>query len=1195
MSSFSHLHVHTEYSILDGLAKIPDLIRKAYDDGQRAMAITDHGNMFGVFSFVEQVEKFNAKHAKKNDPFKAIIGCEVYVAANSRFDKDKTVRENRSGKHLILLAKNWTGYRNLSRIVSYSYSEGMYYTPRVDKELLRKYSEGIIASSACLGGEVPQAILKYNNYDPANPIPTIFNLDEASKIIEEYKSIFGNDYYLELQNNGHREQIMVNEALKQLSVKHQVRCIATNDVHFVNREDFEAHRMLICINTRRDFYSKEGSLQDEDSDNGLAYSGEEYLKTTAEMVELFKDFPEAIANTNQLVNKIESYRLASEPLLPKFEVPKEFKNEYDYLEHLTYQGAKRRWKEIDEKIQERLTFELETIKKMGFAGYFLIVQDFINAGKKQGIRFGPGRGSAAGSAISYCLGITNFDPIKYNLLFERFLNPDRISMPDMDIDIEDTGRDAVIEYVTQKYGFENVAQIITFNTMAAKSAIRDCARVLQLNLNESNRLAKLVPETPKITFDKVFETTPELKKELKSPNELIRKTLQYAMQLEGTVRSSGVHACGVIIGKNNLYDSLPLCTAKNSDVLVTQYEGKQVEDAGLLKMDFLGLKTLNIISNTLYNIKKRQNIDVDIDNIPFDDKKTYELFSMGDTTAIFQFESPGMRKYLQELKPERFDDVYAMVALYRPGPMDNIPHFINRKFGREKISYPIEGMGTFLDETYGITVYQEQVMQLAQFIANFTPSQADTMRKAMGKKNELLMNELEEAFYQGGMKNGHPKKTLEEIWKEWKRFSSYAFNKSHATCYAYVAYQTAYLKAHYPAEFMAANLTNNLKDLSKITSLIDDTLRMGINILGPDVNESELDFIVNKKGDIRFGLGGLKNMGASTVVSLVEEREKNGNYENIFDFIKRQNFRLFNKRSLEALAYAGAFDCFDNIHRAQFFHEDNDGKSFIEKLINYGNGEQTNISRNQTSIFDFASDDDEDFGLPEIPACEPWHPLEQLKFEKEIAGFYISGHPLDEYKTIIDNFTNVNLETIANPALHAQYAFKTLSFVAIVTAVKVGITKNNKDYGTIQLEDYNGNYNWTLFGEEFTRYKHLFEEGKQLFIKARLEERYYNKNKDTQKNYDLKPISIFYLSDSYDNLCKNITLTFNVKDIAANIAYLIKEAAETYPGKVPLYIRVATLAGNFHSDLHSYDLKVEPEKFVKQLKLTIPHQITFNS
>ncbi len=1189
MSKFTHLHVHTQYSILDGLARISELIDKAYKDGQRAMAITDHGNLFGIFDFVEAVDSYNRKYADKDDPFKAILGCEVYVASRSRFDKDKNVREDRSGRHLILLAKNWTGYRNLCRLVSYSYSEGFYYTPRVDKELLRQYSEGLIACSACLGGELPQTIMKYNHFNSTNPILAAYELEQADKVVEEYKEIFGNDYYIELQLNGHREQLMVNDALKQLAQKHGVRCIATNDVHYVNRDDFEAHKMLICINTRKNFYSNEGNVQDEDTDNGFAYSGEEYLKTTAEMEALFVDFPEAILNTQHIANKIENYKITTPPSLPEFKVPDTFSSEYEYLEHLTYEGAKQRWSEVTDDIRERLELELSTIQKMGFPGYFLIVHDFINEGKKQGIRFGPGRGSASGSAISYCLGITNIDPIKYNLLFERFLNADRVTLPDMDIDIEDSGRDKVILYVIEKYGMDHVAQIVTFNTMAARGAIRDCARVLELPLPESNRLAKLVPESPKMTLEIAFNTVPELKKELQSSNEKIKKTLEFAQKLEGNIRSIGVHPCGVIIGKKSLYDLIPLCTTKKSDTLVTQFEGTQVEKAGLLKMDFLGLKTLNIITETLLNIQKRHGIAIDIDTVPLDDSRTYELFGSGDTTAIFQFESPGMRKSLQELKPERFEDIIAMISLYRPGPMDNIPTFINRKYGKEKITYPIEGMDVYLGETYGITVYQEQVMLLAQYIANFSPTQADTLRQAMGKKMENIMNDLEEAFLQGGMKNGHPKGILEELWKEWKRFSEYAFNKSHGTCYSYIAYQTAYLKTHYRAEFMAANLTNNLDNLDKITFLIDDVSHARIKVIGPDINESELNFTVNKSGNIRFGLGALKGVGSAAAISIIEEREENGPFENVFDFVERINLRNCNKRTIEAMAYAGAFDSFPNMHRAQFFHETKDGKNFIDRLITYGNSKQESATQNQISIFDATPEISGD-ALPDLPECEPWHSLQQLKYEKEIAGFYISGHPLDEAKPIINNYTNTHLGQLTNVSNFQSLLNRTLSFVGVVTEFQVKTDRYGKSYGDTTLEYYGDTYNLRLFGETFARYKHLFEEGSQLFIKAQFAEKYSDKNYD-EKKYDLKFTDVFYLSEAYNKLCKKVILTLNVDNVSSNIAYLLEEIIEKSGGKTPLIIRIITLDENFHLDFNNYKTTVDPQKFLENFSLHVDYQI----
>ena len=1191
MSKFTHLHVHTEYSFLDGLAKLPDLIKKAYNDGMRAMAITDHGNMFGVLDYVRRVEKFNSGLEEGQEPFKAIIGCEVYVAEKSRHSK--TNKEDRSGRHLVLLAKNMEGYRNLCNLVTLAYSEGMYYTPRIDKELLRKYSKGIIACSACLGGELPRIIMRNNQFSDANGPFENLELTEAGRVVEEFLDIFGEDYYFELQRNGHKEQNLVNVALKQLSLQYGVKCIATNDSHYVNKEDTNAHRMLICINTRKDYTPNEGVAQDEDTDDGMAYSGEEYFKTTAEMEALFADFPEAISNTQEISDKIEVISLESKAALPSFDIPENFTDEGEYLAHLVWEGAKERYPEITEEIKERINFELEVIIRMGFPGYFLIVWDFMNAGKKMGVRFGPGRGSAAGAAIAYCLGITNIDPIKYHLLFERFLNPDRISLPDIDIDIDDSGREKVIQYVIEKYGSDRVAQIITFNTMAARSSIKDCARVLKLPLSESDRLAKLVPEASGTTLKKAFEEVPELKNALDSSDPLVRDTLKFAIQLEGTIRNSGVHACGVIIGKDSLINTLPLFTAKNSDTMVIQYEGSMVEEAGLLKMDFLGLKTLNIISSALYNIKLRHGIDIDIDNIPLDDKETYELFSRGDTTALFQFESPGMRKYLQELKPERFEDIISMVSLYRPGPMDNLPSFINRKMGREKIEYPIPVMKEYLDETYGITVYQEQVMLLSRLLAGFTRGDSDKLRKAMGKKQISVMNGLEEQFYEGGQKNGHDVEKLKHIWIEWKKFAEYAFNKSHATCYAFVAYQTAYLKTHYAAEFMAANLTNNLDNLDKITQLIEDTTRMGIKILSPDVNESDLSFTVNKKGDIRFGLAALKGVGSSAVESFIEERNANGPFVNVFDFVERINLRKCNKRAIESMAYAGAFDSFGTTHRAQYFHLDNSEHSFIEKLINFGAKAQGNQNQNQVSIFD-EMPEAQALAYPEIPQCEPWHPIEQLRYEKEIAGFYISGHPLDSYKLVIDNFVSVQIADLNNPEYLKKMVSRPINFAGIVTSAQKMISKSNTEYGKITLEDYSGEYQWMLFREDFAKHKHLFEVGNQLFIKASLKEQFRGRDYQGETKYNLSPLDIYYLDSACEKLCKKALLTIHIDDVSNNLAYLLEEAFEKSQGKIPISIRIITNEDNFTSEFGNFNLKINPEKFHDNLKLLVPYRFTLS-
>jgi len=1190
MNNFSHLHVHTEYSILDGLAKIKKLIKKAYDDGQRAMAITDHGNMYGVFEFVDEVEKFNKTIANKEDKFKPIIGCEVYVAQRTRFDKDKNVKEDRGGRHLILLAKNWTGYRNLSRLVTTSFIEGFYYTPRVDMELLEKYSEGLIACSACLGGEVAKAIMADNPVENNGFVPEILNLDKAIKVVEKYKKIFGNDFYLEMQHNGHKPQLLVNKAIKQLSEICHVAYIASNDVHYVNAEDYEAHRLLICLNTGKNLQDADAAVQDSDTDIGMAYTGQEYLRTTEEMSELFAEYPEAIENTRKLVEKIEPISLKMDVLLPKFPVPEGFKDEYHYLEHLVFEGANARWEVLTDEIIERIQFELETVKKMKFPGYFLIVWDFIKAGREMGIRFGPGRGSAAGSILAYCLKITDVDPIKYHLLFERFLNPDRISLPDMDIDIDDSGRDKVIDYVIKKYGHEKVAQIVTFGTMAARSSIKDCARVLRLPLAESDRLSKLVPEAPGTTLEQAYKETPELRKALDSGEELVKKTLHFAQNLEGTVRQAGVHACAVIIGKEDLISQIPLSTSKNSEIPVTQFEGKWVEDAGLLKMDFLGLKTLNIISSTLANIKKRFNLDIDIETIPLDDEKTYQLLGHGDTIGIFQLESAGMRKHLIDLKPERFEDVIAMVALYRPGPMNSIPSFINRKHGKEKIEYDIPIMEKYLDDTYGITIYQEQVMLLSQLLAGFTPGQADTLRKAMGKKIMKVMKEMEKEFMYGGEQQGHDTQILEKIWKEWEKFAEYAFNKSHATCYALIAYQTAYLKTHYPAEFFAANLTNNLDNMDKIKKFIEDGLQAGIRILPPDINESDVEFIVNQEGHIRFGLAALKGVGSAAIGSIIEEREATGKFETIFDFVKRINSKNCNKKNMESLVYAGAFDAFPGVHRAHFFHIERDEKmTFLEKLLLWASREQNAGAQQQTSIFDDAPSMQED-ALPKLPVCDVWNPIQQLRYEKEVAGFYISGHPLDNYKTIIENYCNTNFDALQKPEELEKFLAKTAKFAGIVSAVQQGTTKTGKDYGRVTFEDEAGTFEWMLFSEDFTKYRHLFEVGKQLFMTARANER-FRKDPNAPRNLDLKPIHIFYLDEAFEKLCKQVRIVLNIKDIDGKVAYLLKEAIEKSKGKTPLEIRIMETNNVFNSDFSNHHYKINPENFIKGLTLPVEYRI----
>lgn len=1189
MSNFTHLHVHTEYSILDGLAKIPQLIAKAYNDGQRAVAITDHGNMYGVFEFVKEVEKFNKSSlAIPAEPMKAIVGCEVYVAPLGA--QNKSSKDNRSGRHLILLAKNIQGYRNLSTLVSIGFqAENFYYTPRVDMEILKKYSEGLIACSACLGGALPQSIMRYNSIAKNGSFSEPFDLEAAEEVIKQYLDIFGDDYYLEMQNHGHPEQTMVNKAIKQLSEKYNIPYIATNDVHFVNQFDFEAHKILLCINTGRDYTSPDSAVQESENENGLLYTGEEFLKTTEEMVQLFTDYPDAISNTQLIVDKIDRIKLSNPVSLPTFEVPEPFENENAYFEHLIYEGAHKRWPDgLTDEIKERIKFELDTVIRMGFPGYFLIVWDFINAGREMGIRFGPGRGSAAGSILAYCLNITNVDPIKYQLLFERFLNPDRISLPDMDIDIDDSGREKVIQYVIQKYGKDKVAQIVTFGTMAAKSSIRDCARVLKLPLSDSDRLAKLVPEGPNMTLAKAYQEVPELKNEMQNGIPLIKKTLDFAQQIEGTVKSPGVHACGVIIGKDPLINQIPLSTSKNSEIPVTQYEGKYVEDSGLLKMDFLGLKTLNIISSALINIKLRFNIDLDIDNIPLDDFKTYELLAKGDTIGVFQLESPGMRKYLIDLKPERFEDIIAMVSLYRPGPMDKIPSFINRKQGREPIVYDISEMSTYLGDTYGITIYQEQVMLLSRLLGGFTPGQADQLRKAMGKKLVNEMNSLESNFYDGGTKKGHDLAVLKRIWEEWKKFAEYAFNKSHATCYALVAYQTAYLKAHYPAEFLAAILTNNIDKIEEVRKFIEDAKHIGINVLPPDINESSYDFTVNKKGDIRFGLVALKGMGSAAVTSIIQERDK-GKFENVFDFFKRINLKACNRKSIEALVLAGAFDPFLEIHRAQFLYQEEGEKvQFLDKLISWGNKQQAASISGQTDIFGETIELQND-SYPTIPNIEKWPPLEQLNNEKSIAGFYISGFPLDSYRVAIDNFCNVKVDELRTDKINT-FKVKPAKFAAIITKVETGVfKKTGKEYGKVTVEDETGNWEWALFGESFTKFKNFLLQGRLLFIKAKTDS--YFKKDTHEEVFKFVPIEIFYLDDIYEKLCNEVILSMNIKDVSPSVAYSIKETVESSPGKIPLSLKIVEENNHFYTDLSNNKFKVNPEVFVQNIALYVEYKI----
>ncbi|HEX7583707.1 MAG TPA: DNA polymerase III subunit alpha, partial [Prolixibacteraceae bacterium] len=1032
MNSFTHLHVHSQYSILDGAASVKGLIAKAKGDGMTALALTDHGNMFGAKEFYDICRK---------EGIKPILGCETYVAETSRHNK-KDAKIDRSGYHLILLAKNLAGYRNLLKLVSAAYTEGFYYKPRIDKELLERYHEGLIVSSACLGGEVPQHIMAGH-------------LQEADETIQWFKSIFGADFYLELQRhpstsadmrkNVYENQVLVNAQMLELAQKHEVKLICTNDIHFINEEDADAHDLLICLNTGKDL----------DDPTRMRYTKQEWFKTTAEMSTLFADVPEALANTQEIANKIEAYELNSSPIMPLFPIPEDFgkleeyrarfteemlmeefgkkafeeqggydkvvrvKLESDYLSHLTWQGAKLRYQEpFTDELLERIEFELNTIKTMGFPGYFLITQDFINEARRMDVLVGPGRGSAAGSVVSYCVGITNIDPLKYDLLFERFLNPERVSMPDVDIDFDDDGRQKVLDYVTNKYGKDKVAHICTFGTMATKMAIKDVARVLKLPLSEAERLTKLVPEAPKMNFFTAFKESPELRQELKSNNDLIRTTLKFAQTLEGSVRQTGVHACGILISRDSLTDHIPVMFSKDDEnLLTTQYDGKYVEDIGLLKMDFLGLKTLSVIKETIENIKLSHGITVDMDHLPENDPVTMELFSNGDTTGIFQFESPGMKKHLRNLKPNRFEDLVAMNALYRPGPMEYIPSFIKRKHGQEKIEYDSPLMEPYLSDTYGITVYQEQVMLQSRALGGFTRGQSDSLRKAMGKKQIYLMDKLKVEFKEGclenpkfieGLQEGKdPVKLIEKIWKDWEAFASYAFNKSHSVCYAAVAYQTGYLKAHYPAEFMAANMSRNLSNITEITKLMEECKRMKMNILGPDVSESYAKFTVNKSGNIRFGMAAIKGVGEGAVQDIIKARQ-GGVFRDIFDFVERVNLQSVNKKNLEALAMAGAFDSFKKHTRSQFFAPDENDMTFIEKLIRYGNKIQYESNNMQPSLFGEVMSG-QSVQKPEPPVVPEWADLVLLEKERSLVGVYLTSHPLDKYKIEIETLATKDI------------------------------------------------------------------------------------------------------------------------------------------------------------------------------------------
>ena len=1223
MEDFIHLHVHTYYSILDGQSPVEKLVDKAVANGMRGMAITDHGNMFGVKELYNYCNKINGKLKEQGkEPFKPIFGCEMYVARRTKADRVKE-KGDAGGYHLIVLAKNYHGYKNLIKLVSRAWVDGFYSKPRTDRADLEKYHEDLIVCSACIAGEVPAKILK-------GDIPG------AREAIEWYKSIFGDDYYLELQRHevkdpnqrANREtfplQQRANKELIKLAKEYGIKVVCTNDCHFVDQENAEAHDHLLCLSTGKE-------LNDP---TRMLYSKQEWFKTREEMNEIFADVPEALSNTLEILDKVETYSIDHSPIMPFFPIPKEFgteeetrkrispeelfrefttdengkeimsheeaekkikklggidklyriKFEADYLAKLAYDGAKRLYGEpLTDEVYERIKFELHIMKTMGFPGYFLIVQDFINSAEDElGVMVGPGRGSAAGSVVAYCLGITKIDPIKYDLLFERFLNPDRISLPDIDTDFDDDGRGKVLEWVEDKYGHDKVAHIITYGTMATKNSIKDVARVEKLPLDISNRLCKAIPDKLpdglKMNLTNAIKCVPELRDAEASANPQMANTIKYAKMLEGTVRGTGIHACGTIICRDAISDWVPVSTAEDKSdpghkLLATQYDGHVIEETGLIKMDFLGLSTLSIMKETVENIRlTHDGFTLDLDTIPIDDELTYKLYQEGRTIGTFQFESAGMQKYLRELRPTVFEDLIAMNALYRPGPMDYIPSFIARKNGKEPITYDIPCMEKYLKDTYGITVYQEQVMLLSRQLADFTRGESDALRKAMGKKKKAIVDAMKPKFIEGGKKNGHDPKVLEKIWGDWEKFASYAFNKSHATCYSWVAYQTAYLKAHYPAEFMAGNMSRCLNDITKITKLMSECQAMNIPCLGPDVNDSEQKFSANKKGEVRFGLSAIKGMGEAAATNIIAERHKNGQYKDIFDFVQRVNLSAVNRKAMESLALSGGFDSF-GIRREQYFASNAKGDTFVETLLRYGQVYQSEQSSMQNSLFG-------DMGgveiqTPPVPDCEAWSTMELLKRERELVGIYLSAHPLDDYAVVLNHMCNLHCPQIGREMDKKAFAsIEELTFGGIVTSVSQRWTKTNKPFGIVTIEDFEGQGELALFGEDWTKWQSMLQEEYHIYITAQCVQRFRN-NPDA---YDMVIKKIEFLSDVKEKSIEKFTVYMD--STMFNDAQLtdLETTLKNSSGNVPLYINIHDAKNNTNIQLYSRNITVDVNK-----------------
>ena len=1160
-ATFVHLHNHSQFSVLQATSRINQLVDAAANDNMPAIAITDHGNLMGAFHFIKAINGHNAK-VEEDQKIKPIIGCEFYVCEDH---KDKTRRDD--GYQIVFLAKNKAGYHNLAKLTSAAYVDGFYYVPRIDRKLVEQYKEHLIVLSGNTYGEVPAKILNVGDR-------------QAEEALQWWHGQFGEDFYIELMRHGEEGEDRANEVLIKLSQKYNIPLIATNNTYYTQKEEANAHDILLCV--------KEGEKQATPIGRGRGFrygfpNKEYYFKDSEEMKKLFQDVPEAILNIQSLVDKIEAFELARDVLLPKFDIPNDYqvvddpdgkKGENNYLRYLTYEGAKLRYSELTQEVTERIDFELDVIANTGYPGYFLIVQDFIAAAREMDVSVGPGRGSAAGSVVAYCLKITNIDPIEYDLLFERFLNPDRVSMPDIDIDFDDEGRGRVMDYVIEKYGSNQVAQIITYGTMAAKSSIRDTARVLDLPLGEADRIAKLLPN---MKLGKIFSLNDqELKKSLRA-DELLKvneiknladedsisgQTIQQAKVLEGSLRNTGIHACGVIITPDDITQFVPVATAKDSDLYVTQFDNSVVEDAGLLKMDFLGLKTLTLIKDTVKLVKYKHNIDLDPDRFPLDDRKTYELFQRGETVGIFQYESAGMQKYLKDLKPTVFADLIAMNALYRPGPLEYIPSFVDRKNGNEEIAYDLPAMEEYLQETYGITVYQEQVMLLSQKLAGFSKGDADVLRKAMGKKIFALLQKLKPQFIDGGKANGHPEEVLEKIWKDWEAFAAYAFNKSHSTCYAWIGYQTAYLKAHYPAEYMAAVLSNNMSDIKQVTFFMEECRRMGLKVLGPDVNESFYKFTVNDEQAIRFGMGAVKGVGRGAVETIIEHR-KEGRYNSIFDMTQRIDLRAANKKALENLTLAGGMDSFGNTHRAQYFNPDGEGVTFLEKAIRYGAKHQESLNSSQTNLFG------EDSALQveeiKIPPCDSWGTLERLKQEKEVVGIYLSAHPLDDFKREMKHFSSAPLTVLSDldPLVNRE-----LSFGGIVNGVDHRIAKNGKGWAIFQLEDFDDQYEFKIFGEEYLKYRHFLMPNGFIRLRVKIVEGWRNRETGKVGAPRMQFVAFEMLHDTLANNVKRLTLQLDLQQLNSEKIQQISDIVQSHKGDKALMVDV------FHN--------------AEQIKLTLP-------